>query len=56
MSVIFSGSPLTRRHLKPNLSLAIIACNVLSLPPLTPITQSYVEEITFASSAIFCNS
>ena len=38
--VIPSGSAFTKRQRKPSLSLAVTACLVLSLPPLTPITQS----------------
>ena len=40
ISVIPSGSLLTKRHLSPSLSLAVNACSVLSFPPLTPTTQS----------------
>ena len=40
ISVIFSGSQFTKRQLRSNLSLAVIACLVLSFPPLTPIVQS----------------
>ena len=40
ISVIPAGSELTSRQRNPRLSRAVIACFVLSLPPLTPITQS----------------